>query len=119
MAVHTVDSRLGEAAVLAIILHPHSGLEDKSVRKSRRNGLGENAVVHDIHKARSLLARRIVSRSAEDDFVYGETFLLKLEVGFIRFSLFEFQLYRAFFVAHGRRDHFESAHRQVAHSVMP
>ncbi len=33
MPVKAVDSHLGETAVLAVVLHPHAGLEVKAVGK--------------------------------------------------------------------------------------
>ena len=45
----TVDAHLRETTVLAIILHPHTWLEDKAIRKGRGDGLYKDAVVYHIH----------------------------------------------------------------------
>ena len=49
MSVQTIYSGLRKTAVLAIILHPHTWLEDKPIRKGRGDGLYKDAVVYHIH----------------------------------------------------------------------
>ena len=56
MAVETVDPHLGEAAVLAVVLHPHSGLEVQTVGKRAGAYVCEQLPCGDVDQCRTLPA---------------------------------------------------------------
>ena len=58
MAVEAVDAHLREAAVLAVVLDPHAGLERQPLRQARGVGLLEQPGVQHAHQRRRLPAQR-------------------------------------------------------------
>ena len=90
MSVQTIYSGLRKTAVLAIILHPHTWLEDKPIRKGRGDGLYKDAVVYHINQCWRLFSGRVVSCCTYHNLFYGKIPLFQQEVGLIRFSSLQF-----------------------------
>ncbi len=76
MAVESVDSHLGEATVLAVVLHPHTWLEAQAVGKRAGVDQAEHAVVDNAHQHGAVAA-------LEFAFAAGDHYLVEHEgVGF-------------------------------------
>lgn len=80
VAVEAVDAHLGEAAVLAVVLHAHAGLERESLRQ--RHGVGplEQIGAHDAHQRRRLALERLGAAGRDDHLVHREALLVDLEI---------------------------------------
>ena len=77
MSVQTIYSGLRKTAVLAIILHPHTWLEDKPIRKGRGDGLYKDAVVYHINQCWRLFSGRVVSCCTYHNLFYGKISLFQ------------------------------------------
>ena len=89
VAVETVDADLREAAVLAVVLDAHPGLERKALGQARGVGPFEQAGVQHAHQRRSFAPQRLRTAGRDDHFVHRNAALRHLEVEFPGLAPFE------------------------------
>ena len=89
MAVETVDADLREAAVLAVVLDAHAGLEREALGQARGVGPLEQAGVQYAHQRRSFAPQRLRTAGRDDHFVHRNAALRHLEVEFPGLAPFE------------------------------
>ena len=86
VAVEAVDAHLHEAAVLAVVLDPHAGLERKALRQTRGIGPLEQLGVEHAHQRRSLAPQRRRTARRHDHLVHRDAVLRHLEIQFQRLA---------------------------------
>ena len=82
VAVEPVDADLGEAAVLAVVLDPHAGLEREPLGQTRSSGLFEQPGIEDTHQSRRLAPQRCRTARRDHHLIHRDAALLDLEVQF-------------------------------------
>ena len=80
MAVEAVDTHLHKAAVLAVVLDTHAGLERKPLRQARSIGPLEQLGVEDAHQCRSFAPQRRRTARRDDHLVHRDAVLRHLEI---------------------------------------
>ena len=118
MTAETVDTGLGEAAVLAVVLHAHARLEGEAFRQRGGGGGGENPVVHDVDEGGGFLAVAVVARGAHHHLFDGEMVFSDVQVDFEGLAPVDFHLLLGVGVADGGRHDGEGAGRDVAEHIM-
>ena len=119
MAVETVDAHLREAAVLAVVLDTHAGLERQPLCQARGIGLLEQPGVQHAHQRRRLPAQPGGTAGRYDHLVHRNAALHHLEIQFGRLPAPECHLLRLRGITQRADFERQRALGQVFQEIMP
>ena len=119
MAVEAVDAHLREAAVLAVVLDTHAGLERQPLCQARGIGLLEQPGVQHAHQRRRLPAQPGGTAGRYDHLVHRDAALHHLEIQFGRLSTSKRHLLRLRGITQRADFERQRALGQVFQEIMP
>ncbi len=118
VAVEAVDAHLGEAAVLAVVLHAHAGLETQALRQADGIGLLEQRGVEHADQGRGLAAERGAAAGRHHDLIHGDAAFGDLEIDLARLARTGMDLLTRGIVAEHLHLDLDVAERQVLQKVV-